>query len=72
MTKLLKKAFDEAAQLPEEEQDAIASWLLAEIESEAKWSEAFARSADKLSELAEEALQEYAAGRTKPLDPDSL
>ena len=72
MTKLLERAFEEAARLPEDEQNAIASWLLAEIESEAKWSESFARSADKLSELADEALREHAAGKTEPLDPDSL
>jgi len=72
MTKLLEKAFEEAGRLPEEEQNSIASWLLAEIESEKRWADSFARSADKLSSLAREAQQEHAAGKTEPLDPDSL
>jgi len=72
MTKLLEEAFEEAARLPEEQQNSIASWLLAELRSEQKWTDAFARSTDKLSGLADEALREHAAGKTRPLDPDSL
>lgn len=34
MTKLLQKAFDEAAKLPEREQDALASRVLDEIQAE--------------------------------------
>ena len=34
MTKLLKKAFDEASKLPEKEQDALARLLLEELASE--------------------------------------
>jgi hypothetical protein len=59
MTKLLEKAFEEAAKLPEGEQDAVASWLLSEIESERRWQEAFAGSADRLKDLADEALAEH-------------
>jgi len=72
MTKLLKKAFEEAAKLPDEDQDALAQAVLAELASERRWDELFARSTDVLSELAEEALAEHRAGRTKPLDPDRL
>jgi len=72
MTKLLKKAFEEAAKLPDEDQDALAQAVLAELASERRWDELFARSTDMLSELAEEALAEHRAGRTKPLDPDRL
>jgi hypothetical protein len=72
MTKLLEKAFEEAAKLPEEAQDSFAKFLLEELESERKWDELFSKSPDLLSELAEEALADHAAGRTTELDPDKL
>lgn len=43
-----------------------------ELASERRWDELFAESADVLSELADEALAEHAAGRTTELDPDKL
>ena len=67
MTKLLEKALGEVAKLPESEQDAVAAMLLEELASEQRWSESFAKSQDLLAELAEKALAEHAAGRTKPL-----
>jgi hypothetical protein len=72
MTKLLEKAFAEAAKLPDDDQDALAEAVLAELASERRWDELFASSSELLSELAEEALSEHRAGRTKPLDPDRL
>ena len=72
MTKLLEKAFAEAFKLPKREQDKLAKWLLAELESERRWDEAFSRSADQLETLADEALTEHRKGRTKPLSPDRL
>jgi hypothetical protein len=68
MTELLKKAFEEASKLSESEQDSLARWLMNEITSERKWEKAFAESEDILDELADEALGEYKAGKTKPLD----
>ena len=64
MTHLLARAMSEAAKLPEPEQDALASILLAEIASEQKWAESFARSQSLLARLAEDALAEHAAGKT--------
>ena len=72
MTNLLKKAFDAASRLPEEEQDAVAEWLLAELASEEKWEECFAVSQGALSLLAQEALDEHERGETEDLDPESL
>ena len=72
MTVLLKEAFDKASELPPEEQDTFARFLLAELESEAQWSDAFARSQDALAKLADEALEEFRAGKTEILDPDNL
>lgn len=72
MTKLLERAFAEAAKLPEEEQDALAQALLDELASERRWDELFARSHDLLSELAAEAVAEHRAGHTEVLDPEKL
>lgn len=66
MTKLLEKALEEVAKLPASEQDAVAALLLEELASEQRWSASFGKSQDKLAKLAEEALAEYKAGRTKP------
>ncbi len=67
MTQLLEKALSEVARLPAAEQDAMAAILLEELASERRWSDSFAKSQDLLAKLAEKALAEHAAGRTKPL-----
>ena len=74
MNQLLQEAFERASELPEEEQDRFARFLLAELESKRNWSELFARpeSEDLLERLADEALSEHRAGRTRPLSPDEL
>ncbi|MFN8473158.1 MAG: hypothetical protein U0822_13300 [Anaerolineae bacterium] len=72
MTGLLEKAFAEAAKLSEPEQDSLAQWILEELHSEQRWDTAFAQSSDILHQLAEEALAEYRAGKTEPLDPETL
>jgi hypothetical protein len=68
MTELLKKAFDAVSALPPERQNALAEMILAEIEDEKWWDEAFARSQDKLAAMADEALSEHRAGKTRPMD----
>lgn len=72
MTKLLEKAFEEAARLPELEQNALAKWLLEEIHSERKWARIFAESEDALERLADEAIEEKRKGNATPLDLDRL
>ncbi|MGE5238762.1 MAG: hypothetical protein ACM3ON_08170 [Chloroflexota bacterium] len=67
MTKLLERAFKEASKLPEVEQNALAKWVLEELEAEGRWEEAFAASEDVLDRLANEALAEHKQGKTKPL-----
>ena len=66
MTQLLERAFAEASRLPESEQDAVASLLLAEFESERRWADSFASSQDELARLADEALRELAPSGTFP------
>ena len=74
MSQLLERAFLEARQLPEREQEAIAAIILGEIESERRWEELFARpeSAELLSRMADEAMAEVRAGRARKLDLDEL
>lgn len=67
MTKLLEKALQEVEKLPASEQDAVAAILLEELASEKRWAESFDKSQGQLAKLAEQALAEYNAGRTKPL-----
>ena len=61
-----------SAELPEEEQDAIAGILLSEMEDEKKWAESFRNSPDVLEKMSQEALKEIRAGMTEPLDPEKL
>jgi hypothetical protein len=72
MTKMLQKVIDEVSQLPPDEQDTFAAWMLEELRSEQRWNELFARSQDMLAKMADEALAEHNAGKTLPLDPDTL
>jgi len=66
MTKLLQKAFEEASKLPPEEQDAFANMFLAELQSERRWDDLFAKSQDMLKAMAEKALRDFEQGKTKP------
>lgn len=72
MTKLLKKAFQEASKLPDIEQNSLAKWLMEELEAERKWDQAFAESEDVLGQLADEALEAHKQGKTKPLNTKKL
>lgn len=62
MTQLLERAVAEASKLPEVEQDAVASLLLAGLESERRRTSAFASSQEQPGKLADEALREFGAG----------
>jgi hypothetical protein len=68
MTALLEKALSKVNALRPEEQDALASLILEEIQSEKRWDELFTGSQGELSRLAEQAIAEYKAGKTTPLD----
>jgi hypothetical protein len=72
VTDLLKKAFDAVSRLPENEQDAVAEWLLAELASEEGWGARFTETQDALSVLAREALDEHERGETEDLDPEAV
>ena len=72
LTASLEKALAEASKLGEDEQNALAAWILQEIESEKRWEKAFSESTDELARLAEEALMEHRQGQTRVLDPEQL
>ena len=68
MTKLLEKAFTKASKLPNIEQNALAKWLMEELEAEKNWEQVFAESEDMLDMLANEAIVANRQGKTMPLD----
>ena len=72
MTTLLTQAFERAATLPDELQEALARELLDEIEWEQRWDKAFAESQGVLDRMAERALAQYRAGKTEPGGFDEL
>lgn len=69
MTRLLDEAITEIGKLPAEEQDAIASRILAELADEQEWTTRFNATTDRQwDQLSELARQEISAGDTEPLD----
>ena len=72
VTRLLEQAFAEAAELPEQEQNSLATIILKELAAERRWEKAFAGSEDALAELADEALDDFREGRSPVLGPDEL
>ncbi len=55
MTQALAAAVASASRLPDEEQDVLASLLMAEMDSEERWNTLFSQSQGVLADFAEEA-----------------
>jgi len=72
MTSLLDQAVERARNLSDAEQDGIAALILAEIDDETRWEEAFARSHSKLTTLSERAARQVAAGQCRTVGFDEL
>ena len=70
MTQRLAEVIKKVSEMPAAEQDEFASFMLAELESEGRWDALFSSSQDLLSNMADEALAEFRAGETEPLDLD--
>ena len=68
MSSLLEKALERVVALPEDEQDAIASQILASLADDDVWKKRFAEKRDVLRRMAREALEEDEKGDTLPLD----
>lgn len=69
MTTLLQRAVAEAEKLPIEDQDAIASRWLAEVEDERQWAARFdATTDDQWERMVAGVRRDVATGGTRPLD----
>jgi hypothetical protein len=68
MSTLLEKALERVVTLPQDEQDAIASQILASLADEDAWKKRFGEKRDVIRRMAREALEEDARGETLPLD----
>jgi hypothetical protein len=67
ISKLLEKALETTGTLPEDEQDAIASQILASLADEGARRTRVAEEPDVVRRRAREALEEDARGETRPL-----
>ncbi len=72
MTELLERAIKAMKELPPGEQDAIAALILEEIADEQAWDEAFARTQDKLGQIADKVRAGIRTGRVRDGDWDEL
>lgn len=72
MTPLLEKAIAELNKLPEAQQETMAQWILEALEDDARWDQAFSHSLPQLEQLGKKAMEDYHAGHTSELDPDTL
>ena len=68
MSSLLEKALEKVGTLPPEEQDAIATQILASLADEDAWRMRFAEKRDVIRRMAQQARDEDAQGETLPLD----
>jgi len=72
MTILLQQAFEKISLLSDEEQDLLASWLLAELDAEDAFDRRIEETAEKLAPLSQKAIDDYRAGLTEELVPEQL
>jgi hypothetical protein len=72
MTQLLEDAIKQVQQRTNDEQDAIASLILAELADEDRWNAAFAGSQDELSQLADQVRDRIREGRVRQGGFDEL
>jgi len=68
VSRLLEVALEKVGALPPEEQDAIASQILASLADEAAWKQRFAEKHDVILRMAREATDEDDRGETPGLN----
>jgi len=68
MSTLMEKALAKVGEFPPDEQDAIASQILASLADEEAWKKGFAEKRDVIRRLAQQALDEDQRGGTRPLN----
>jgi hypothetical protein len=64
MSSLLEQALEKVTAMPPDEQDAIASQILAALADEESWKKRFAEKRDVIRRMAREALDEDDKGET--------
>jgi hypothetical protein len=67
MSSLLDRALEKVVALPPDEQDAIATQILASLADEEAWKRRFVEKRDVIRRMAQEALEEDERGETQPL-----
>lgn len=67
MASLLDRAIERVTALPEDEQEAIASQILATLADEDGWKRRFSEKREMIRRMAQEALEEDERGETLPL-----
>lgn len=67
MSSLLEQALEKVVALPQDEQDAIASQILASLADEEAWKRRFSEKRDLIRRMAREAIEEDERGETLPL-----
>ena len=68
MSTLLERALEKVGALPQDEQDAIASQILASLTDEEAWKKRFVEKREVIRRMAREAIDEDEKGETLPLD----
>ena len=68
MVARLEKAIAEVAKLSDQDQEAFADLILAELTDEAAWQNQFAARPDALERLAHQARANHKAGLTEPIE----
>lgn len=72
MRELLSEALKKIEKLPPDLQDEIAKQIMDDIENERRWNEALTKPHSKIDKLAEKALEESKAGKTRKSGFDEL
>ncbi|KAF0108313.1 MAG: hypothetical protein FD146_887 [Anaerolineaceae bacterium] len=68
VTKRFERVIIKVGELPAQEQDALADWILDELEDDLRWQKAFAGSRGALENMAEKALLDRAQGINQSCD----
>jgi hypothetical protein len=68
MTGQLQEAIKRVESLSPEEQNSVASQIMATLDDEEAWARSFRERPETLRSLAREALEEHRRGETRPLD----
>lgn len=72
MRALLSEAIKRIEKLPADLQDEIAKQIMDDIENERNWQEALSKPQKKIERLAEEALEDSKAGKTRKIGFNKL